>query len=130
MQVAGRLWELVVRRAELRLHLEALKDYFLLARGDFWDCFLVDAQRLLALPPNQVTADVDIRQPFQAAGSKTSAAGDPLFANFSARWLREPQKVGCCARAGLTAGWVLGAGWVPVSCWLGAALYKLMLGFC
>jgi hypothetical protein len=103
-QVAGRLWELVVRRSELTAHLEALKDYFLLARGDFWDCFLVDAQRLLAAPPNVVTADQDIRQPFQAAGSKTSAAGDPLFAAFSARWLAEPQRVrggaeGACACA-------------------------------
>jgi gamma-tubulin complex component 4 len=92
-QVAGRLWELVVRRAELRAHLEALKDYYLLARGDFWDSFLGDAARLLAAPPNAVTADVDIRQPFQSAGSKTSAAGDALFGAFTARWFPEPQRV-------------------------------------
>jgi hypothetical protein len=101
--VAGRLWELVVRRSELRAHLEALKEYYLLARGDFWDCFLADAQRLLAAPPNAVTADVDIRQPFQSAGSKTSAAGDALFGAFTARWAPEPQRVRSAARGACSA---------------------------
>ena len=40
MQVAGQLWQLVVVHAELPMHLAALKDYFLLARGDFYQAFL------------------------------------------------------------------------------------------
>lgn len=33
---ANHLWQLVVVRADLNGHLRALKDYFLLAKGDFF----------------------------------------------------------------------------------------------
>lgn len=42
LQVAGWLWGLVVSRAQLPLHLAALKSYFLLGRGDFWQGFLLE----------------------------------------------------------------------------------------
>ena len=42
MQVAGQLWQLVVVHDELPLHLAALKDYFLLSKGDFYQAFLLE----------------------------------------------------------------------------------------
>ena len=43
-QVAAWLWSLVVGRARLAEHLAALRSYFLLARGDFWQAFLLEAR--------------------------------------------------------------------------------------
>lgn len=60
MQVASRLWELLVVQAGLMQHLSAIKDYLLLARGDFYQCFLADAARLLASPPREATANSDL----------------------------------------------------------------------
>ena len=40
LQVAGRLWHLVLVRGGLVQHLTALKDYFLLAKGDFYQALL------------------------------------------------------------------------------------------
>lgn len=37
-------------------HLNAVKDYLLLARGDFFQGFLADASRLLASPPREAAA--------------------------------------------------------------------------
>ena len=42
MQVAGQLWQLVVVHAELPAHLAALKNYFLLAKGDFYHSFIAE----------------------------------------------------------------------------------------
>ena len=42
VQVAGQLWQLVVVHDELPLHLAALKDYFLLSKGDFYQAFLLE----------------------------------------------------------------------------------------
>ena len=40
--MAGQLWQLVVVHDELPLHLAALKDYFLLSKGDFYQAFLLE----------------------------------------------------------------------------------------
>ena len=40
LQVAGQLWHLVLVRGGLVQHLTALKDYFLLAKGDFYQALL------------------------------------------------------------------------------------------
>jgi hypothetical protein len=50
LQVASRLWQLVVIDSRLVDHLAALKDYLLLAKGDFWTSFLVDAAKQLSRP--------------------------------------------------------------------------------
>ncbi|MBA0708905.1 hypothetical protein Golax_023986, partial [Gossypium laxum] len=70
---ASHLWQLVVVRADLNGHLKALKDYFLLAKGDFFQCFLEESQQLMRLPPHQSTAEIDIIVPFQM--TKTNAGG-------------------------------------------------------
>ena len=41
-QVAGRLWQLISEQANLSTHLNALRDYFLLGRGDFLQAFLIE----------------------------------------------------------------------------------------
>lgn len=44
-QVTAQLWQLVVVHAELPAHLAALKNYFLLAKGDFYHSFLAEVYR-------------------------------------------------------------------------------------
>ncbi|MEW5306079.1 MAG: hypothetical protein WDW36_008574 [Sanguina aurantia] len=85
-KVAGVLWDLLVVQAGLMSQLAAIKDYFLLARGDFYQSFLTDSRRLMALPPRAATVDTDIDGLFQAAGQKSSAATDRLFSLFRMRF--------------------------------------------
>ena len=44
MQVAAALWVLLLREAALPQHLEAVKDYFLLGAGNFFQAFLQEAR--------------------------------------------------------------------------------------
>ncbi|KAB2069241.1 hypothetical protein ES319_A08G084000v1 [Gossypium barbadense] len=77
--------KLVVVRADLNGHLKALKDYFLLAKGDFFQCFLEESQQLMRLPPHQSTAEIDIMVPFQMAAIKTISQEDKYFSGVSLR---------------------------------------------
>ncbi|XP_020573544.1 gamma-tubulin complex component 4 isoform X2 [Phalaenopsis equestris] len=76
---ANHLWQLVVIRADLNGHLKALKDYFLLAKGDFFQCFLEESRQLMRLPPRQLTAEADLMVPFQLAALKTISEEDKYF---------------------------------------------------
>lgn len=51
--------------ADVRGHLRALKDYFLLAKGDFLQCFLEESRALMRLPPRPASAEEDLRVPWQ-----------------------------------------------------------------
>ncbi|XP_015951163.1 gamma-tubulin complex component 4 homolog isoform X1 [Arachis duranensis] len=82
---ASRLWQLVVVRADLNGHLKALKDYFLLAKGDFFQCFLEESRQLMRLPPRQSTAEADLMVPFQLAALKTIGEEDKYFSKVSLR---------------------------------------------
>ena len=42
--VASRLWHLVVIKADLIQHLKSIKNYFLLAKGEFYQHFLEDSR--------------------------------------------------------------------------------------
>ncbi|KAI8466120.1 MAG: gamma tubulin interacting protein [Monoraphidium minutum] len=97
--VAARLWHLLVVRAGLVGHLVGLKDYLLLARGDFWAVFLGEASRLMAAPPRPGTAAADVSAPFQAAAAKSSAAADPLFRLFALHYSDRPLRVQAAAGA-------------------------------
>ncbi|KAJ0878346.1 putative gamma-tubulin complex component protein [Helianthus annuus] len=68
---ASHLWQLVVVRADLNGHLKAIKDYFLLAKGDFFQSFLEESRELMRLPPRQSTAEADLMVPFRMAITKT-----------------------------------------------------------
>ena len=80
--VAARLGELVVRDAKLAKHLEALRAYHLLGRGDFFQSFFEECGAVLAVPPRVNTAEADVAGPFAQAALKSSADGDPLAPNF------------------------------------------------
>ncbi|KAK7392303.1 hypothetical protein VNO78_20737 [Psophocarpus tetragonolobus] len=82
---ASHLWQLVVVRADLNGHLKALKDYFLLAKGDFFQCFLEESCQLMRLPPRQSTAEADLMVPFQLAALKTIGEEDKYFSKVSLR---------------------------------------------
>ncbi|KAM0948519.1 putative gamma-tubulin complex component protein [Dioscorea sansibarensis] len=82
---ANHLWQLVVIRADLNGHLKALKDYFLLAKGDFFQCFLEESRQLMRLPPRQSTAEADLMVPFQLAALKTIGDEDKYFSRVSLR---------------------------------------------
>lgn len=91
--VAARLGELVVRDAKLAKHLEALRSYHLLGRGDFFQSFFEEAASLLAVPPRANTAEADAAAPFAAAASKSSASDDPLLPRFRLRFVPPNQSV-------------------------------------
>ncbi|XP_027937265.1 gamma-tubulin complex component 4 homolog [Vigna unguiculata] len=82
---ASHLWQLVVVRADLNGHLKALKDYFLLAKGDLFQCFLEESRQLMRLPPRQSTAEADLTVPFQLAALKTIGEEDKYFSKVSLR---------------------------------------------
>ena len=76
-----------VRDAKLAKHLEALRSYHLLGRGDFFQSFFEEAASLLALPPRANTAEADAAAPFAAAALKSSAFDDPLLPRFRLRFV-------------------------------------------
>eukprot|EP00250_Pteridium_aquilinum_P022274 c25338_g1_i2 orf=77-2320(+) len=80
---ATHLWQLVVVHADLIGHLKALKDYFLLAKGDFFQCFLEESRSLMRLPPRPATAEADLKVPFQQAAVKTLGDDDRYFSRVS-----------------------------------------------
>lgn len=82
---ASHLWQLVVVRADLNGHLKALKDYFLLAKGDFFQCFLEESRQLMRLPPRQSTAEADLMVPFQLAALKTISEEDKYYSRVTLR---------------------------------------------
>ncbi|XP_020969206.1 gamma-tubulin complex component 4 homolog [Arachis ipaensis] len=77
--------QLVVVQADLNRHLKDLKDYFLLAKGDFFQCFLEESRQLMRLPPRQSTAEADLMVPFQLAALKTIGEKDKYFSKVSLR---------------------------------------------
>ncbi|KAH9325464.1 hypothetical protein KI387_005642, partial [Taxus chinensis] len=82
---ATHLWQLVVIHADLNGHLKALKDYFLLAKGDFFQCFLEESRSLMRLPPRPGSAEADLKVPFQQAAIKTIGDDDKYFSRVSLR---------------------------------------------
>eukprot|EP00741_Cyanophora_paradoxa_P024455 tig00022075_g23612.t1 len=92
--VAQRLRELVVDEAHLLRHLKAHKDYFLLARGDFYQAFIEDLNQLLLKLDMASPVEFDIRAVFQHSSSKSSAEEDPLFLNLFVNYQSVPSKTG------------------------------------
>ncbi|CAG9336227.1 unnamed protein product [Blepharisma stoltei] len=79
--VGNRLWNLVVVKSDLMGHINALKNYFLLSRGEFILTFLEESMDIMALPPKPDTAAQDINQgPF--AQAQSSLEEDPYLTNF------------------------------------------------
>lgn len=49
--VASRLWHLIVIQSDLIADLAAVKDYFFLGKGEFYQTFIDEARQLMLLPP-------------------------------------------------------------------------------
>ena len=77
--LAKRLWESLMERASLPRHLQALKDYYLLARGDFFHALLLETGELFATDPKPATAAVDLEAAVGRAALKSNADGDCFF---------------------------------------------------
>ena len=86
-QVSGLLWDLVQHRCDLMGQFEAIRSYFLLSRGDFYQQFLDEAAPLLAGAPKLNTAEADIALAFQQAALKSTAELDPLFGAVALHWV-------------------------------------------
>ena len=79
--VGKKLWNLVVIKSNLLSHILALKNYFLLARGEFILTFLQESADLLALGPSLSTTENDINAgPF--AQAQSSLEEDPYLSKF------------------------------------------------
>lgn len=83
----------MVVKAQLILHLEGLKNYFLLARGEFYHSFLVDSKSILELPPRDATAEADVNVPFLQASYKSNAQHDKLFSHVKLKWSKIPLQI-------------------------------------
>ncbi|KAK3232938.1 Gamma-tubulin complex component 4 [Cymbomonas tetramitiformis] len=84
--VAKHLWQLVVVQGSLVQHLQALKDYFLMNKGDFFQTFLEEAKGLCKMPPRTGgSSENDLRVHFQQASLRSTAADDPMFSNIKLR---------------------------------------------
>lgn len=77
--VASRLWHLVVVKADLISHLKSIKDYFLLAKGEFYQTFLEDARHIMTLPPTTSAQDDLNLGPLQTTISKLRLEDDAIF---------------------------------------------------
>lgn len=87
LQVSSLLWDLVQHRCDLMGQFEAVRSYFLLGKGDFYQLFLDEARALLAGEPKPNTAEADIALAFQQSALKSTAETDPLFAALALRWV-------------------------------------------
>jgi gamma-tubulin complex component 4 len=80
--VASRLWHLVVVKADLMTHLKSIKDYFLLAKGEFYQTFLSDARHIMSLPPRTSAQDDLNLGPLQTTISKLRLEDDAMMNKF------------------------------------------------
>lgn len=83
-RVAKHLWSLVVEGAGLMDHLQALRDYYFLSKGEFWQCFVDESRNLMSLPPNQ-NAEHDLNIAFQQSAIRSTAQQDEFFEYFQVR---------------------------------------------
>ena len=66
-------------KSDLLAHLRALKQYYLLAKGEFYQLFLEEACVMMALPPTE-TSERDINQgPFLNAASRLGMEDNSFF---------------------------------------------------
>jgi gamma-tubulin complex component 4 len=64
--------------------MQALKDYFLLAKGDFFQSFLEESRLVMRLPPRP-SSEADLNIPFQQSALRSSAGVDPHFDHIKVR---------------------------------------------
>ena len=80
--IASRLWHLTVIRSDLMEDMRAAKDYFLLAKGEFYQTFLEEARQIMSLPP-QSTVEHDLNAgPLHHTRVKLGLEDDPMLKKF------------------------------------------------
>ena len=77
-RAAMRLWRLMTGHAALDRHLETLRCYFLMARGELYHALLESAGPLLSLPPRPATAEADLQAHLSAARVRSGTHEDKL----------------------------------------------------
>jgi hypothetical protein len=83
--VAKALWAVVVQVARLPEHLLALKNFFLLSNGEFYQCFIDESRGIMSAPPT-LNAERDINAgPFAISAMKMGIDDDAFFKRFSLR---------------------------------------------
>lgn len=82
-KVSRYLWELVVKKSKLQAHVKALKDFFLLGRGEFFQCFLDEAETMMSRPPGPRAARDINNGPFQNAATKLGVDESEYFKRLS-----------------------------------------------
>jgi gamma-tubulin complex component 4 len=81
--MAHKLWNLVVVESMLTSNLAALKNYFLLGKGEFFHEFLAESKDLMALPAMQKNSEDEINAgPFAQAVSVLGLDDDPYLPRF------------------------------------------------
>ena len=82
--VAKKLWNVVVVKYELLNHIQNLKNYFLLSKGEFIHELLEESVEIMALPPKVDSAARDLNAgPFAQAMSTLHLEEDPYLKLFS-----------------------------------------------
>lgn len=83
--VAKKLWNLVVVKADLLTHLKMMKDFFLLANGEFFHFFVEESRSLMSLPPSS-KADYELYQgPYLQTLNKLGKEDDEMYKKFKFR---------------------------------------------
>lgn len=85
-KAAERMWQLVVVHAELPRHLQALKDYFLMERGNFHQALLTELRPLMRSTPNPKTAELEVGDALSRAATLTGLEKDPLLGRVTSRF--------------------------------------------
>lgn len=83
IDVSACMWQLLVNKADLLGHLKALKNYMLLGRGEFYQCFLGESQTMFAKPPGRNAARDLTNGPFQNAAAKLGLDENSYFKRLS-----------------------------------------------
>ena len=82
--VAKKLWNVVVVKYDLLGHIQALKNYFLLSKGEFIHELLEESVDIMALPPKVDSAARDLNAgPFAQAMSTLHLEDDTYIKHFS-----------------------------------------------
>ncbi|ETO24730.1 tubulin family protein, partial [Reticulomyxa filosa] len=84
-EIGVKLWHVIVHELHLLHHLKAMRDYFLLFKGEFWHCVLDECTSIPsfdAIPVTIATRDLNMG-PFKSAATKFSLNLDSVSLEFA-----------------------------------------------
>lgn len=89
VQVSGKVYSLVVNRAQLVPHLNAIKDYLLIGRCDFFSIFLEASADAMHRAPHPSTATPNLERAFHSAAARTGVDATAEFDCVGISWQAE-----------------------------------------